>query len=175
MMDLWKLFGIGRQNRGPETDDLGRLFGGIQRILDGHADRDVKLITGIAGLLGNVAHADLEISSSEVAGIRRALGGRLHLTEAQVAAIVELLLKHRVQLFAVESHIYSRLVNEVADRQQKIDLLGVLFSVAAADQAISGEEATAIRLVAEGLKLSHRDFVDARIAFKRQGGPSPGS
>jgi uncharacterized tellurite resistance protein B-like protein len=174
-MDLWKLFGIGKENRTGNTEDLGRLFASVQEILRGHGDSDVKLITGVAGLLGNVAHADLEITSAEVAKIRRILGERLNLTDAQVAAIVELLLKHRVQLFAVESHIYTRLVNEVADRQQKIDLLEVLFSVAAADQAISGEEGAAVRLVAEGLKLSHRDFIDARMAFKRRRGLSPES
>ncbi len=164
-MDLWKVLGIDRQGEKGSGVDWGTLFDAISGVLEGLPHEDVKRVTGIAGLLGKVAYADRDISEREVERIRRTLTEMLHLESAHVESILALLLDHRIQLFAVEDHVYARLVNEVASRQQKCELLRVLFTVAAADRSISEAEDRTIRLVADGLQLSHREFIDARSGF----------
>ena len=166
-MNLWKIFGIAdKQQHGEKNSDLGKLFDGMQEIAKGNSEEDIKLITGFAGLLGKVAYADMEISDVEINRIRSVLSNTLHLSHKQVDSIIELLAKNRVQLFSVEDYLYTRLINAVCDKEQKMDLLKALFTVAAADESVSAEEEAAIRIVSKGLFLSHGDFISIRVQFK---------
>ncbi len=164
-MDLKKLFGISSKGQ-KENADLGELFAGIQDVLEGYTENDIKLITGFAGLLGKVAYADMEISDVEIDRIRSVLKKKLDLKPHQVEPIIKLLGEHKARLFSVEDYIYIRLLDAVFDHDEKIDLLRALFTVAAADESVSAEEDAALWTVAKGLKLSHRDFVKIRVEFK---------
>lgn len=165
-MNLWKLLGIDKCNGGGKTDEgYGRLFVGIQNLLGDLPPEEIKLVTGYAGLLGKVAYADMEISEEEIRRMESILKKTLVLTRVRVKPIVDLLSKHRVELFSIEDFIYIRLVNSICAKEQKIELLEAMFSVAAADASISAEEEAVIRVVAKGLLLSHADFVSVKKRF----------
>ena len=163
-MDLGKLLGFGGAERA--RSDMGALFEGMQAILEGYSEEEVKLMAGTAGLLGNVAYADHEISEAEITHIRKVLDEQLSLGAEQVTAVLEMLVKYRVQLFTVENHHYARMVNAVTDKGRRRKLLRLLFALAAADHSISAEEDTVMRLVANALKLTHNDFVTIRAEFR---------
>jgi uncharacterized tellurite resistance protein B-like protein len=165
-MNLWTLLGI-KEKDTKKQQDLGSLFDEIQRLLKNHPEDRIKLITGFAGLLGKVAYADMEISKEEVDQIRQILVVKMHLRESVANAVIDMIEQHRIQLLSIEDYIYIRLINSVTDKDQKLDLLNTLFMVAAADDSISAEEDSAIRIVAKGLLLSHRDFIEARSPFKK--------
>lgn len=163
-MDLKKLFGVDNHS---QAESLGKLFDQLQEILTSRSPADVRRFTGVAGLLGYVAYADMDISEVERSHIRSALHDFLHLPPDLIDPILELLQNRRVDLFVLEDHIYYRLINGSASEDEKRDILRVLFSVVAADQTITAEENTTMRLVASGLNLSHLDFVTIRREFKQ--------
>ena len=51
--------------------------------------------------------------------------------------------------------------------QQKLALLDCLFAVAAADEIITSEEDNVVKQVASELKLSHDDYIAARVRYKQ--------
>jgi uncharacterized tellurite resistance protein B-like protein len=164
-MSLWKLLGMSKQERGGDPE-LGLLFEHIERILADGSAAEIKLVTGFAGLLGKVAYADIEVTAEESDRIRDVLGAELGLGPGPVARIAELLEQERARLFTIEDYIYTRLVNEVADREQKLALLRAMFAIAAADGSVRDREEQVIRIATKGLLLSHRDFIDARQQFR---------
>jgi uncharacterized tellurite resistance protein B-like protein len=163
-MDLRRLLGINKHDERDRTR-LGTLFAEIAPLVEGHTEDEIRLITGCAGLLGTVAYADMDMSAAERDKIGSILTEYLHLSPRQVAAIQKLITNHRIQLFALEDHVYPRLINAVTDRAQRMDLLRLLFALAAADRAISSDEEATLRTVAEGLQLRHRDYVTVRADF----------
>ena len=165
-MDLRKLFGIEKRDE-RKRGEMGTLFAEIEPLLTGHGEDEIKLITGLAGLLGTVTYADMEMSSVEREQTGTILSARLQLPAEQVTTIQELLRVHRVRLFALEDHVYARLINSVTDRAQRMDLMRLLFALAAADHAISSSEEAALRQVADALKLSHREYVTVRSDFSK--------
>ena len=164
-MGLLKLLGIRKEERAGR-DELGTLFEGIEGIIGDRPVDEIKLITGYAGLLGRVAYADLEITDDELARMHRVLASVLGLADDEVEAIVEILLRHRVQLLSLEDHVYARLVNDVADRPHKLKLLRALYEVGAADGSVREREDQEIRVISKALMLSHGDFIDARREFR---------
>ncbi len=165
-MGLWSILGIDRDAQRPDGR-RGRLFDEIRRIAADRPEEEIQWIAGVAGLLGSVADADADTSPEEHERIRQILADRLRLNEDQIALIQDLFENHRLDLFALESHVYARLVNEVADRNEKRELVRVLFSVAAADASINVEEDRTMWMLAEALNLSRREFVAIRAGFSR--------
>lgn len=166
-MSIWKLFGLSKQEHGDDPE-LGLLFDHIERILAQAPIDEIKLVTGYAGLLGKVAYADTEVTPEEANRIRRVLGAELGLGLGRVERIAELLEQERARLFTIEDYLYVRLVNEVADRTQKLALLRAMFAIAAADGSVRDREEQVIRVAAKGLLLSHQDFIAARRQFRDQ-------
>jgi len=165
-VNLWRILGLDQDDPAARTR-YGQLFDEVSRLLADRPDDEIKLITGYAGLLGVTADADDVITAEEVDRIAAILRSDLHLTAAQLEPILALLRDHRVQLFALEKHIYARLVNEVATREQKRELLRALFHVAAVDRSINAEEDRTLWMLADALNLSHREFVSVRAEFSR--------
>jgi len=166
VMDILKALGI-KIEPGKAESRLGTLCSHIRSILEGFSEDEVRLITGYAGLLGSVAYADMDISEVEIRRIRAILAEKMHLGKNHIDPIVEILARHRVQLFAVEEHHYHRLINSVCTTEEKLDLLGALFSVAAANESISNEEEVVLRRISQGLLLSHKEFIAVRLEFRK--------
>jgi uncharacterized tellurite resistance protein B-like protein len=164
MIDFGKLFGFAGTTK-PDPD-LGELFAGMSRILEGRAEQEIRLITGYAGLLGKVAYADMEITEVEMGKVRDVLAGRLSLSAEVVELIVELLGQLRARLYNLEDYVYLRMVNDATDKHGRMELLGALFEVAAADESICAEEDATLWTIAKGLRLSHREFISVRAGFQ---------
>jgi uncharacterized tellurite resistance protein B-like protein len=165
-MNLWRILGVDQDDPSSRAR-YGELFDEVSRLLADSPDEEIKLVTGYAGLLGATADADDEITPEEIDRIGAILRDDLGLTAGQIAPILTLLRDHRVRLYALEKHIYARLINEVADRDQKRELLRALFRVAAVDHSINAEEDRTLWMLADALNLSHRDFVTVRAEFSR--------
>ena len=165
-MNLFKLLGIEKKTQ-RDSPQLGLLFEGIERLLAGRPEDEVKRITAYAGLLGKVAYADLEVSAAEEARVRELLADELGLSAVDAEAVGGLLRAQRARLFLVEDYVYARLVNELCDREAKLALLRCLFAVAAADGAVTGEEDATIGNVARDLRLSQGDFIEARSTVRQ--------
>jgi uncharacterized tellurite resistance protein B-like protein len=62
----------------------------------------------------------------------------------------------------------TRELAEVTTPEERQRFLAALFAVAAADGRASFEETEQIRLIAQGFKLSHQEFIDAKMTLPRE-------
>ncbi len=164
-MDFLKIFGMGKQKEARDRD-LGSLFAALENMLAGKSVDEIKLVAGWAGLLGRVANADMELSDEEIAGIKEILGKTHGLDGTSSCAIADLLAGNRVELLSVEDHFYTRMINDVAGREEKLALLESLFQVAAADDIVRQNEDATIRMISRSLFLSHDEFIEVRSKFR---------
>ena len=160
---LKKVFGIDDAQM-DSYRDLGLLFETLTDRFSGLAVEEVKRITAYAGVIGKVSYADMEISDVEVERMQEIFERILKLSHSNASLLISILKAHRIQLFSVEDHFYSRLVNELMDLDEKRALLEAAFEVAAADGSVSKEEDAVLYDVSRSVHLSHHDF----IAVKRR-------
>ena len=65
---------------------------------------------------------------------------------------------------------------EKSSREQRLGLLDCLFDIAGSDTDLQHAEVEEVRAVAYGLKLTHREFIDAKLKYlEKVRGPAPGS
>jgi uncharacterized tellurite resistance protein B-like protein len=67
-----------------------------------------------------------------------------------------------VDYFRMTREFFTNTTNE-----ERVQLLDVLFAVAAADGEVSLAETEEIRRIAGGLKLTHKQFINAKLAASR--------
>ncbi|MDC0357952.1 TerB family tellurite resistance protein [Oligoflexia bacterium] len=161
-MDLLKLFDFSSK----EKENLGTLFAKLSALLRDMPDDEVRYVTGLSGLLGKVAHSDLEFSEDELEKIQQIMQQSLGLATRKIAVVLDILRDLTVDLAGIEDHHYTRLVNACVNKDEKKAILESLFCVAAADRSITGEEEKTIRSIATGLALSNNDFIAAKTKYQ---------
>ena len=121
-------------------------------------------IAASAVLLGQVANADLDISSGERERLQRIFEQDLGLSTDLAASVSELAVD-KVILDSLDSHKVWAYLNEKATKDQRRQVIEALFDLASVD-AISGEENEQIRLIAKALGFQHQEFIDIRLQFR---------
>ncbi|RMG41268.1 MAG: TerB family tellurite resistance protein [Candidatus Dadabacteria bacterium] len=165
-LDLLKLFGL-KNGSSSESLEHGSLFTRLSELLSGLSEREVAVITGISGLLGQVAYADLEISDKEICKIKSVLQSNLGLDEQHAELVVTVTKELTRELAGIEDFRYTRLINEHCTKDEKMQLLKALFEIASADDSISSDEDLAIGNIARDLLLTREDFISARADYTR--------
>lgn len=160
-----KIFGI--DDSEVEYRDFGMLFDTLKEQFSDLPIADVKRITAYAGIIGKISYADMEISSVEADRMQNIFETVLKLSKTSASLLVSILETHRIQLFSVEDHFYSRLVNELLSLDEKKALLEASFEVAAADGSVSKEEDVVLYDVSRSMHLSHRDFVEVKKRYAK--------
>lgn len=166
-MGLLDFLGMGKSGESSrqeqsDADSIRR----IARQLEEMDPRQARYLAAFAYLLGRVANADMEISNEEAGHMEQIVIEKGHLSRDQAVMTVEIA-RRQNQLFGhVENFLVTREFNELADREQKLELLDCLFSVCAVDRSISNIEDREIRQIAGELLLEHRDFIDVRSRYR---------
>ncbi|MDX2152297.1 MAG: TerB family tellurite resistance protein [Bryobacteraceae bacterium] len=163
MPSLWRsLFGAPDQPAERTTDAVRK----IAEALDQLPPDQARYIAAYAYILGRVAKADHAISPEETATMERMVMEVGGLPEDQAVLVVQIA-KTRNQLFgATEDFLVTREFNELATREQKLQLLEALFAVSAAADDIALAEDNEIRKIAAELVLEHRDVIAVRLGFR---------
>ena len=128
-------------------------------------DAELRRLGLAGGLLALVAGVVDGVADEERAAMVATLRDAWSLPEASAALVVEVALSGGEQLD------FYRLVREFAEvttAEERLRFLDALFGVAAADGAATFEEIEQIRLVAMGLKLSHSEFIEAKMRLPRE-------
>lgn len=127
------------------------------------ADPDtITVVTSIVGLLGAVAYADRNYSAAEEQRVLEELG-RVHgMTEQGISAICKVLREHVVEISTVEIPRYARALLELGDQELRLEVLGALVDLAAADESISLAETNLLRQITKSLGLSQQDYLEAQ-------------
>lgn len=127
---------------------------------------DDKIALGV--LLWVVAEADEKFLPEEEKKMEEILTSYAKISEEDMAYVmgsIKEAARERIDLY--------RFTNEVSkdlDYQMKISILENLFRVACADRELDDKELETIRKIAHLFRLSHRDFINAKIKIKKEFG-----
>jgi uncharacterized tellurite resistance protein B-like protein len=157
-------------NREDYFDDYVRnkVYYGVRRRLDlGEADLELddaalrKL--SLAG--GVMARVNPRITEAELATLESALQTHWHLAPRQAAFVAGVAVSETASL--LDRQRLARQFAEVSTPEERAEFLHVLFAVAASDGMASYHEIEEVRQIARSLKLTHQDFIDAKLTIPR--------
>lgn len=127
-------------------------------------DAELRRLGLAGGLLALVARTSEGVTDGERAAMVEVLRAAWGLSPESATLVIE------VALADGERLDFYRLVREFAEVttvEERQRFLDALFAVAAADDKASFEETEQIRLIAQGLKLSHTEFINAKMKLPR--------
>lgn len=128
------------------------------------SDDEFRKLCLASGLLSRVAFVDKDVTTEEKASIVEILRSSWDLRRETAALVAE------TAISAFEEGIdYYRLSREffiATDEEERIKFVRALFQVAAADGDLSHDETEEIRKIAQVLKLSHKQFIDAKLSAR---------
>ena len=148
------------QHAGRES--LDRIASALDRL---PAER-ARLYACFAYVLARVAGADLRTAPGELASIEETLVRCAGIPENEARVVTEIAHGEVDQLGATNNYIVTREFGRLSTADEKLQLLECLFSVAAADDLITGDESTEIMLIAKEIGLAHAEVLAARSRFR---------
>jgi len=161
-------------NREDLFDDFikNRVYYGLQ-IRKGEAGAELDIpeeklrkLSLAGGLMARVAHADSEITDEEFHAFSKILQDSWGIRAEEADFVTE------VALAEISTSMdYFRLTRrffEQTDESERIRFLDVLFAIAASDGMATAEEIEEIRNLTRGLKLTHQDFIQAKIKVPKE-------
>ena len=160
-------------NRENHFEDFvkNKVYYGMRRRLDvGQASLDLPeetlrtLCLG-GGLMAQIAHVNPNVTDAEVATMVDALQTYWHLGPQEAALVVDVAISETASL--LDRYRLAREFASSSTHQERVEFLDVLFALAAADGMATYEEIEEIRQLARSLKLSHREFISAKLKIPR--------
>jgi uncharacterized tellurite resistance protein B-like protein len=143
------------------TDTVRKIVGELEAMVPERA----RFVAAFAYILGRVAHADQHFSDDETAAMEKIVHGFGDLPEEQAVLVVQIA-KSQNRLFGgTENFLVTREFREISSSAERRQLLDCMFAVSAADDSISSAEESQIRQIASELGFTHREFVQARLAY----------
>jgi uncharacterized tellurite resistance protein B-like protein len=160
---------FGRWTKSAADDTQGdALYAAVKAELPGVDDDTHRIVTAIAGLLGGVAYADRDYRSEEEAHVRAALE-RVHgMNPRGVETVLAAIRTHIVLITTVQSPRYCRSLVELADPELRLQVLGMLVEVAAADGRLSHDEVTLLRNTTTALGLQQSDYNELQAPHREK-------
>jgi len=113
------------------------------------------------GLMAHVAYVDQEVTEAEFDAMADILEAKWSASTVEAALVAEVAVSETSQ--GLDIYRLSREFFETTTAEQRVRFLDVLFAVADGDGRVSYEETEEIRLIAKMLKLTHRQFIDAKL------------
>ena len=145
-----------------DTETVRRIVSELNRLEPARA----RHLAAFAYVLSRVANADLEISAVETHKIVEILQRIGDLPEEQAMLVAEIANSQNRLFGGTENFLVTREFKEIASDEERRRLLDCLFAVSAADEAITGEEEGQIWQIASELGFTHREYIDARLAYQ---------
>ncbi len=145
-------------------------YGARRRVQLGEADLDLpedtfRTLCLAGGLMAQIAHVNPEVTDAEVETMVDALREYWHLTQQQAEFVVDVAVSETASL--LDRYRLAREFAAACTHQERVEFLDVLFALAAADGLATYEEIEEIRQMARSLKLSHREFITAKLKIPR--------
>ena len=144
-----------------DTDTVRKIVGQLEALPPERA----RFVAAFAYILGRVAHADHHFSAEETDAMEKIVRRFGDLPEEQAVLVVQIA-KSQNRLFGgTENFLVTREFREISSLDERRHLLECMFAVSAADDSISSAEESQIRQIASELGFTHRQFIDARLAW----------
>ncbi|MCK5708635.1 MAG: TerB family tellurite resistance protein [Candidatus Aureabacteria bacterium] len=120
----------------------------------------IKKLCLTAGLMARIAWVDKDITDDEKKIINKILIDHYKLSDEEALLITQISLSNVI--IGLDYYRLTRSFYEVTTVEERILFLEILFLVAAADE-VSYDETEEIRKISNALKLSHKDFIAAKL------------
>ncbi len=122
---------------------------------------EVRRLCLLGGLMGIVAQADGEIDPRESEEIRTQLRMRGTFDPESLEILMTIVEEESVRGLDRAALISEYAAN--ASFEERVELLDLLFAVAAADRALTFAELEELRGISAALGLSHRQYIDSKL------------
>lgn len=119
----------------------------------------------VAALLLEVARADQDVDAQERRAVLAAIARFCQLDEKDLDTLVATAAEAVDE--SVSFYDFTSTINERLSREQKVELLEMLWRVAQADGRVDHYEEYYIRKLADLLYLSHADFIRAKLTVAK--------
>lgn len=150
----------------PPPEGAEQIYATVRRELT-HADEEtVLVVTAMVGLLGVIAYADRDYTEDEEHRVRTELSRVEGLDGSGVEAICAALRAHIIEVSTVQAPRYARVLRELADRDLRVQILGIMVEIAAADSVITSAETNTLRQLTTALGLEQHDYNRAQAAHR---------
>ena len=116
-----------------------------------------------AGLLARISAVDSGISEQEKQGIKQVLSAEWGLSEQEAQTLTELSCDRTLK--GLDYYHLTREFFDCTSIDERKNFLKCLFQIANASDKTSRDETEEIRKIARSLKLSHRDFIEAKLTI----------
>jgi len=125
------------------------------------SENELRRLSLAGGLMARVAYVDREVTQAENQVILLALQKYWGISQVEAAVVVEMAASEVSR--GLDYYRLTRQFFEVTTEDERVHFLDALFAVAAGDRMASFDEIEEIRTIANGLLLSHKQFIDAKL------------
>jgi len=141
-----------------------KLLSGISKDNIKLNDKELNNAIALGVLLWIVAETDKKFLPEEENKIKEALSAHAKIPQAQIPAVLATIkqaAEERIDIWSF-THLFTTLLDE-----DKIPIVEDLFRVACADKDLDFDETEMIRKMSNLMKISHGDFINAKIKVKK--------
>ena len=118
------------------------------------------------GLMARVAYVDHEVQEGEFDSMVNAIKDNWELSDIEAALVAESAISTITK--GLDYYRLSRRFFDSTTEDERVHFMDALFAVADAHGRVSYEEIEEIRTVAIVLKLTHKQFIDAKLKIPRE-------
>jgi uncharacterized tellurite resistance protein B-like protein len=124
-------------------------------------ETELRRLSLAGGLMARVAYVDRQVQAEEVSFIVRAIQEHWQTSDVHAALVAEVAVSEIGK--GMDYYRLTREFFECTTETERARFLDALFSVAASDGRVSNAELEEIRTIATVLKLTHQQFIDAKL------------
>jgi uncharacterized tellurite resistance protein B-like protein len=161
-------------NREDHLEDYVRnkVYYGLRRRIDkGEAaleldDNLLRTLSLAGGVMAQVARINPEVTQAEIDTMIEALQTHWNLSAERATFVVEVAVSEMASV--MDRYRLARQFAEACSRDERLTFLDVLFAIAAANGMATYGEIEELRTLARALKLSHEEFIEAKLKIPRE-------
>ena len=124
-------------------------------------EKSERISLATCALLLEMAHADSEFGDEEKILIISILKDKFNLSNSDASELIDLADLERKE--SLDLWQFTHLINENFSRQDKFDVLKILWSVVYADGKVDMHEEYLMRKLSNLLDMEHRDMIESKI------------
>lgn len=128
-------------------------------------EKELRRLSLAGGLMARVAYVDRQVQEGEFNSMVSAIKDNWELSDIEAAMVAESAVSAINQ--GLDYYRLSRRFFESTNEEERVRFMDALFAVADADGRVSYEEIEEIRTIATVLKLTHKQFIDAKLKIPR--------
>jgi uncharacterized tellurite resistance protein B-like protein len=129
-------------------------------------EKELRRLSLAGGLMARVAYVDHEVQEGEFDSMVSAIQNNWELSDVEAALVAESAVSAITK--GLDYYRMSRQFFESTTEDERIHFMDALFAVANGDEGVSYLEIEEIRTIATVLKLTHKQFIDAKLKIPRE-------